>query len=144
VSAQPDAALVATYAAARYEVYGDHPDVLMVTDMAGAHDEWLDDNNAATAVIITAWNPFSHQLSSAKNEKANHHLLQAIERRSLRWAPARSAAAGGGWSEDGYCVFDVPDAMVEHWLITYQQNAAVRVRKGERVELVWHMRFDSY
>ncbi|MDB4915000.1 MAG: Protein of uncharacterized function [Gemmatimonadetes bacterium] len=135
-------AVVASYEAARYEVYGDEPAVLMVRDAAGIHDEWLAANRATNAVVITAWNPFGQQISPLKNQAANRHLLQSIESRALRWVPARGADASGTWAEDSFCVFDVAHAQVEHWLVTYQQNAALCIRTGEPARLVWHMRFD--
>ena len=140
----PEPHLIATYAAARYEVLGDLPALLLVSDTAGAHDDWLRANNSESAIVITAWNPFSHQLSAKKNELANRHLAGAIESAFRRWVPARGAATGGRWAEDSYCVFDVPDPLLEQWLVRYQQNAAVRVRRGERPELVWHVRFHSH
>jgi hypothetical protein len=137
----PASDLIATYSTARYEVFGDHPAVLSIGDSVGAHDEWLARAGRESAVVITAWNPFSHQLSQLKNDAANRHLVNAIEDASLRWAPARGSSPGGGWHEDSYCVFEVPESLVEHWLVRYQQNAVVRVRRGGRPELVWHVRF---
>jgi len=137
----PDPGLIATYSTAQYEVFGDHPALLLIADRSGAHDAWLAETNSESAVVITAWNPFGHQLSQQKNDAANRHLQSAIQNAALRWSPARGADPGGGWSEDSYCVFDAPDSLVEHWLVRYQQNAAVQVRRGGRPELVWHVRF---
>ena len=139
----PDAGLVAAYAAARYEVSGEFPSVLLISDSPGIHDEWLAKNQSDSAVVITAWNPFSHQLSPAKNEAANRHLESAIRGRSLGWALASAADPTGRWREASFCVFDVPDSLVDEWLIRYQQNAVIRVRKGGRPTLVWHVRFNA-
>jgi hypothetical protein len=137
----PGSDLIATYSTARYEVFGEYPAVLSIGDSAGAHDEWLARMGSESAVVITAWNPFSHQLSQLKNDAANRHLVNAIEEMSLRWVAARGSSAGGGWHEDSCCVFDVPASLVEQWLVRYQQNAVVRVRRGGIPELVWHVRF---
>lgn len=129
--------MVAAYTSGGYEVFGEHPVTLTVADAIGTHDAWLSNNGSESAVVIAASNPFSQPISQTKNDIAHRHLLRAIASRSLQWARAR-----GPDGSDCCCVFDVPDALAEHWLVTYQQNAALRIRKGGRPELVWHMRFD--
>lgn len=139
MSPEPGAELLAAYDAARYDVLGESPAVLRASDVAGSHDDWLVKNECESAVIITAWNPFGQPISQKKNDAANRHLLKAIENRSLRWTPAR----GGLLVEESFCVFDTSDSQIEHWLVTYQQNAALRIRMRGRPELIWHMRFGA-
>ena len=88
-------------------------------------------------MVIGASNPFSQPISQMKNDIAHRHLLHAIANRSLRWARARNGA------DDFCCVFDAADALVQHWLVTYQQSAALLLKRGGRPELVWHMRFHA-
>ena len=64
-----------------------------------------------------------------------------LRRQRCRGYPRVGTGQDGEWFEDSFCVFDVPDALLDEWLVTFQQNAAFRVRVGERVELVWHERF---
>ncbi len=112
-----------------------------VADPTGKHDRWLAEQGASSAVVITAWNPFSQAQSQALNEADNADLLSAIEQAQLKWFYARGCGPSEEWCEDGYCVFDGPDALVEEWLVTFQQNAALRVRFGGPVEIVWHKQF---
>ena len=132
------AELVAAYEATLYEVFGERPAVLSVADAAGAHDQWLARNDSHTAVVITAWNPFSRSLDAAANEEANALLRAAIESQNLRCVAARGRHPSGQWSEESLCAFDVPDPLLDEWLIEYRQNAAIRVRLGEQPLLVWH------
>ena len=132
------AELVAAYSATLYEVLGDLSAVISITDTAGAHDPWLTQNNSQTAVVITAWNPFSEQMAPAINAAANIRLQMSIETRKLHSAPAQGRHPLGEWSEESVCVFDVSDELLDSWLIDYRQNAAIRVRLGEQPQLVWH------
>lgn len=132
------AELVAAYQATLYEVFGERLAVISVADTAGAHDQWLARNDSHTAVVITAWNPFSRSLDSVANDEANAQLRSAIESQKLRCVGARGRHPSGQWSEDSLCAFDVPDPLLDEWLIAYRQNAAIRVRLGEQPQLVWH------
>jgi hypothetical protein len=132
---------LAAYRATIVNVHGDRPAVFSVADPIGAHDGWLAEQGTSRAVVITAWNPFSQAQSLELNEADNADLLSAIEQAQLKWAYARGCGPSEEWCEDGYCVFDAPDALVEEWLVRFQQNAAFRVRFSGPVEIVWHEQF---
>ncbi|RZS57962.1 DUF3293 domain-containing protein [Sphaerotilus mobilis] len=136
-----DAGLVSAYEATNFEVLGAHPLVLHVKDgpdEVAAAAAWLASFGAGSAVIITAWNPFSQSCSSEWNAAANGSLLAAVKAAGLRWEPARGVGLDGLWSEESYCVFDVPPDLVDAWLLEYRQNAVLLARRGEAPVLLWH------
>jgi len=141
VTAEISVDLLAAYHATVVRIHDGNPVVLSIADPVGTHDRWLAERGKVNAVVITAWNPFSQAQSQELNEADNAVLLSAIEQEQLTWLPARGSDPAGEWFEDSFCVFDVPDAMLDEWLVTFQQNAAFRVRVGGQVELVWHRRF---
>jgi hypothetical protein len=141
MTATISADLMAAYSATIVRIHGHNPVVLAMADPVGTHDRWLAQSSKANAAVITAWNPFSEVQSQDLNEADNAILLLAIEQAQLMWVPARGSGPSSEWFEDSFCVFDVPDALLDEWLVTFRQNAAFRVRVGGQVELVWHRRF---
>jgi hypothetical protein len=133
--------LLAAYSATVVRIHDGSPVVLSIADPVGTHDRWLAEHGKANAVIITSWNPFSQVQSQDLNEAENAILLAAIEEEQLAWVSARGSGLSGEWFEDSFCIFDVPDALLDEWLVTLRQNAAFRVRLGGRVEIAWHGRF---
>ncbi len=133
--------LEAAYEATVVNIHGDDPAVWSFANTVGTHDRWLAKRGAVAAVVITAWNPFSRSESHERNTAENAALRSAIEQAKLTWVSAVGTGQDGAWFEDSFCVFDVPDDLLDEWLVTFQQNAAFRVRVGGRVELVWHRRF---
>lgn len=130
--------LVDAYRRTDYVVRGVAGVTLRLDDAPGRHDAWLQRANAGSAVVITAWNPFSVALQPSENEAANRRLLDEIKQAGLRCTAAVGASSDGQWAEEGWCVFDVPDTLLSRWLLAFGQNAALRVRRGSRPELVWH------
>jgi Protein of unknown function (DUF3293) len=141
VTAAISADLLAAYHATVVRIHDGNPVVLSIADPVGTHDGWLALRGKANAVIITAWNPFSQVQSQDRNDADNAILVAAIEEEQLTWVSTRGSGPSGEWFEDSFCVFDVPDALLDEWLVTFRQNAAFRVRVGEQVELVWNGRF---
>ena len=96
-------------------------------------------NPTLSTTILTAWNPLGRNLPEAENRRAQETLLSAIRARGLRWLNATGEDPTGSWEpEPGFCVLDVPDAVLDDWLVIFRQNAAVRAARDEPCRLVWH------
>jgi hypothetical protein len=136
---QPDAGTVAAYESTHYFAHDDPRVLLRIGDQADAHRAWLQKMNAHSATILTAWNPMGQELPAAENDRAQSELLAAIRARNLRWLPASGEDPTGQWQpEPGFCVFDVPDELLDEWLVAFRQNAAVQVAGQQACRLVWH------
>jgi hypothetical protein len=135
----PDAKTVAAYKATYYYAHAAERILLRIGDAPAKHDAWLESMHAASATILTAWNPLGDEKSSAENQRAQEDLLSAIRARDLRWLNATGEDPTGAWEpEPGFCVMDVPDPILDDWLVIFRQNAAVRATRGGPSRLVWH------
>ena len=135
----PDAQTIAAYESTNYFALEADPVLLRIGDPPGSHLAWLEMVGARSATILTAWNPLGQEKSRAENDKAQERLLASISARELRWLPASGEDPAGNWQpEPGYCVFDVPDPVLDEWLVTFRQNAAVQATRVDPCRLVWH------
>lgn len=82
-TAQQPLELETAYAETDFVVEGQWPVTLRVEDTQGSQDGWLQAMSAYSAVVVTAWNPFSVATSDAINADANLRLLSAIEQSGL-------------------------------------------------------------
>lgn len=135
----PDAGTVAAYEATHYFAHAAEKVLLRIGDPPEKHADFLEAMRATSATILTAWNPLGQALPAAENQRAQEALLSAIRARGLRWLNASGEDPTGSWEpEPGFCVFDVPDQVLDDWLEIFRQNAAVQARRGEPCRLVWH------
>lgn len=135
----PDAKTVAAYESTHYFAQAAERVLLQIGDPPEKHAGFLDAIGATSATILTAWNPMGQDQPEAENRRAQEALLSAIRARALRWLNATGEDPTGSWEpEPGFCVLDVPDAILDKWLVIFRQNAAVRAARGEPCRLVWH------
>lgn len=135
----PSADTIAAYEQTDYFADDQPPVCLRIGDDGRHHQNWLGRHGARSATILTAWNPFGQELPAAENEALQARLHASIEQSGLRWLPARGEDPKGSWTpEPGFCVFDVPPAMLDEWLKLFRQNAAVRLDADQGCTLVWH------
>lgn len=136
---QPDAQTVSAYETTNYFAHADKPILLRVGDSPAIRAHWLQRINARSATILTAWNPLGETNSPEQNDRAQAELLAAIDTAELRWLPASGQDPAGTWEpEPGFCVFDVPEELLDEWLVRFRQNAAVHLTLHEPCRLVWH------
>jgi hypothetical protein len=135
----PDAKTIAAYESTHYFAHEAKPVLVRVGDPASSHQAWLERMGARSATILTAWNPLGEEKSPAENEQAQAALRAAIDEQALRWLPASGEDPAGTWQpEPGFCVFDIPNDMLDGWLVRFRQNAAVQFTREDRCRLVWH------
>jgi len=110
----------------------DQPPVcLRIGDSGQQHRAWLARHGATSASILTAWNPFGQELARAENDALQSRLQTTILHSNLAWLPARGEDPKGSWQpEPGFCVFDMPPALLDEWLQLFRQNAAGRLGGG--------------
>lgn len=130
--------LAHAFAQTLFEVYGPAPITLQIGQRAEAATQWLDRQQARSALVITGWNPFGRAQGIGWNDRANSQLIYEVDQLGLRHLPARGISATGDWYEDSLCVFDVSAAQIDAWLARFRQAAVVQVRHGQPPELVWH------
>jgi hypothetical protein len=136
---QPDARTISAYRSTHYFAHDATPVLLRIGDPPGVHQAWLETMGALTATILTAWNPLGEEKSKEENDQAQGELLAAIRERELRYLPASGEDPAAIWQpEPGFCVFNLPDDVLDDWLVQFQQNAAVRITRDEPCRLVWH------
>ena len=136
---QPDAQTIAAYESTHYFAHESAPILLRIGDPASSHRAWLEKTGAHSATILTAWNPLGEEKTRAENDHAQAGLLDAIRAAELRWLPASGEDPVGAWQpEPGFCVFDVPDDVLDEWLVRFRQNAAVQATREDACRLVWH------
>lgn len=141
---RPSAGTVSAYETTRYFAQASEPVLLRIGDEPQRLRDWLEKMSAQSATIMTAWNPQGEETPAAENDRAQAQLLSSVRAHHLRWLPATGEDPAGVWKpEPGFCVFDLPEDVLDQWLVIYRQNAAVRVARERSCHLVWHPSFRS-
>jgi Protein of unknown function (DUF3293) len=133
------AAVLHAYLATRYRVFSDEALDLRVGEHNLAIDSLLARHAVTTAVLVTAWNPFSRPTLPEQNSSQQSNLVAQIERAGFIWLRAEGADPAGNWPvEDSAFVLGANRADADQWLTAFEQNAVLFVRTGERPELLLH------
>ena len=135
-----DEKLIAAYRATDYVL--PDADGMEVTLNIGvpnpAFDRILAARSAATAVVVTAYNPRSVVLPDAENRRRHAALVALIEARGYDHAVGEGRDPTGHWTAEVECiVFGIPVAAGLDLARAFDQNAIVFVAKGGAPELVY-------
>lgn len=116
--------LISAYRAASYEVVAGETVIRIRVDQAcPGLENLLHAYGAATAALITAYNPRSRKQSAEDNAKSHVALLDAVESMGQEHLPSRGCDPEGQWpTEEGLLIFGIS--------------------RGEALELA--RRFDQY
>lgn len=136
----PPRSLAAAYLATTYCIVC--PDGSQLDTRIGqpdtAIDELLDELDTRQAVLLTAHNPLSKQLTPAANAKRNARLYLWLQRFQARTLAAVSVADGGDWpAEPGWLITDVEHALARHIAVMARQAAWVGYTHGQPPRLHW-------
>jgi hypothetical protein len=131
-NALPDAGLLAAYRRTRYTAV-DGATVATIDAPSPAIDRLLDAHDAASGVFVTAWNPGSARANAAVNRDANVRLAADLSR--WRWVP-HVGIGDDGWQEEGFFVFDLPEATAVSIAYRYGQVAIVAIDRGGPARLI--------
>jgi len=99
-------------------------------------DMFLSSHDTKSGLFITAFNPFSKQVSDAENEQAMAELAKELQQRELLFVDAEGADEKGEWPpEPSY--FVAMDSFIDAVLLAnrFKQNAFVWHRLGKTSEL---------
>lgn len=136
---RPSPSLLAAYNATLFEVLTTPAAALLVGGQGPLVGDWLLGVGANSAVIITAWNPFSRSTEQAANEQKQAQLLAEVEAAGLQWLPAQGRDAAGVWPpEPSLCVLDASLILIDRWLANFEQFAAVTIDPINGCQLRWH------
>lgn len=130
--------LALDYKTAEFEVGGAYP-MRMRLGLDSGVAVWLDRLDAHVAfVIIPSGNPATMPTAEAPGASLRW-LLDMLKRTRLQWELARARVPGSDDEVmDGVCVFDVPFALVDEWLLWLDQDAAVQASGSGYVMLRSH------
>jgi hypothetical protein len=135
-----DERLIAAYRGTDYVLFvGDGNDVTL---NIGQHnpdfDRVLDRRHAATAVVVTAYNPRSVVLSDAENRVRHAELTALLDASGHDYALGEGRDPTGAWKAELECVvFGIPVKTGLEIARRFAQNAIVFVTRGGVPELVY-------
>ena len=92
-----DSALIEAYSATEYKVNLDPPFVLSVGIASPGLKDLYSAQRADSAAFITAYNPFSHQLSEQENALRQESLKAELIKRGLHFIPGVGEHPSGDW-----------------------------------------------
>lgn len=99
-------------------------------------DAMLAVRNAKSAMLITAWNPWSERKTDAENAAANGRLKDRIVSEGFEFLPSFNRGAKQDWpDEEGFCVFGVNREDARRFAREFEQHAVVFLKTGQRLSL---------
>jgi hypothetical protein len=125
-SSKIDSATIAAYRAAHYEVLEPDPFVLHVGLVSTRLADLLMREQASCVGFITAWNPFSENVTEADNSAAQSSLMKELIERGFSTVPGFGKDPSGKWpSEESLLVIGLSLEEVKQLGIKYRQNAVI-------------------
>lgn len=112
--------------------------VIRIGEVSPALDKLLEENAAASWAFLTAWNPYSQQLTDEENTARQKMLLEELNLRGMVYFHGAGEDSNGEWpSEESVLILGLElheaIALAKH----FEQNAIVFGRLGEPPRLVW-------
>jgi Protein of unknown function (DUF3293) len=121
-----DAATIAAYQAAHYEVLDPIPFVMRVGVVSTQLADLLTREQASCVGFITAWNPFSENLTAADNSAAQISLMKELTELGFSTVPGFGKDPSGKWpGEESLLVIGLSLDEVKQLGIKYRQNAVI-------------------
>ena len=106
-------------------------------------DRWLASVHCASAVVLTACQPFSSGVSEEEDGRRHATLGLLVAASGLRWRRARSSDPAGLWPvEPGFALLDCPAGWVPGLLEAWSQWAVLWL-DGHGARLQWHAAWPS-
>ncbi len=100
-------------------------------------DLWLADQLVEQYTFLTAWNPFSRELSLEENRRRNELLEKELQVSSTRVLPAVGVGEGNWPPEVSFCALNLSLEDALRLGRQFGQNALVFTRTGRTPELWW-------
>ena len=132
------AAFIAAYKATLYEVQSPNGLITLKVGMR-VDDMHLLGTSVERVSVVTAFNPFSHCLTSEENLIRHRLLTKAVENANRRYFPAQGRDPTGEWApEISLAILDPTDAELDNWMRTFEQNAVLIADNGSTAKLRFH------
>jgi hypothetical protein len=131
------AELLAAYTATDFVVFeGDERWALHVGVASPRIDALLDRHGAASATIVTAFNPRSQVLAPDANQTRHRALVRLLEGRRLPFLYGEGRDPSGQWTPETECiVFGISLAEGLEIARRFDQNAVVFIERGKAPRL---------
>jgi hypothetical protein len=134
-----DDSLYQAYLKTDFEVDSDPPACLHIGHADPAFAQWMQTHGHRSAVLVTAWNPYSVPIEAEENASRQAQLEAEAKSLGIAFLSARGADPDGEWpAEESLCLFDVSLEHIDAWMRRYEQNAVIRVDSAGQVSLYWH------
>jgi hypothetical protein len=117
--------------------YAAGPIAARIGEPSPSADAWLARHRAASAVLITAWNPMSHPMSDAWNARAHARLLAMVRRRPY----AEGWSGTADWQEWTVAVV-CTDRLGRRLARLFRQRAYILLRRGRPTLITYPRRPD--
>lgn len=132
-----DAQLIQAYRTTDYMVHATEPFTLRVEETCTECDALMDAHKVATAAYITAWNPYSEQLSAAANASAQENLAAELAVEGIAVLRGEGVGRTGDWPpEPSLFSLGISRSRAVSLAKKYQQNAFIWIERGKAAELV--------
>jgi hypothetical protein len=118
--------LLQAYAQTHYTVHADEKFTLKIGEQSPSLLHLFHQTNALCAAFVTAYNPFSEQLTATQNEELQTALKADLKKRSLKFFDGIGQHPNGQWpGEPSVLILDLDLAAATTLARHYEQNAFV-------------------
>jgi hypothetical protein len=118
--------LLQAFGETNYIVHHEAPFTMNIGQHCPALKALMDEHNALCAAFITAWNPFSQQLSAEQNETRQAELKAELKRRGLKFIEGIGQHPSNNWAgEPSVLVLDLEKESAKALAGHYEQHAFV-------------------
>ena len=137
-------ALVLAYEETHYHVYSEPPFYLEVNKYSSALAALYKHYQVYTSAFITAWNPFSEQLSDVQNADRHQQLLKQTKDMDYQVIEGLGQHPSNKWpGEVSILVLGIPSFTAKELGEHFAQNAILFADEKAVSELVYHSKFGS-
>lgn len=131
------AELIQAFTETDYIVHDETPFTININQPCPALRTLMDENNALDAAFITAFNPFSKQLSAQQNEARQHELKEDLKKRGLKFIDGIGRHPNNNWpGEPSLLVLGLAKEAARSMAKKYEQYAFVWVSVDTLPEIV--------
>lgn len=131
------AELVQAFIETDYIVHHEPPFTMNIGQPCPELKALMAEHNALCAAFITAWNPFSQQLSAKQNEDRQQALKDELKRRGLKFIKGTGQHPSNNWPGDAsVLVLDLKKESAKSLAGHHEQHAFVWAASDAMPELV--------
>ena len=118
--------LLESYNSADYHVYASPSFILKISVHSPELESIYKTSHKHTAAFITAFNPFSQELSTQENKDRNHKLEELIQSLDFDYIHGEGKCGDGDWDgEKSFLIFGISEEQASEIGKEFEQNAIV-------------------